>query len=318
MKRLRSLLARFDAVQQRVPALGFPLAVVKKSGEDQAGNLAAVLAWSAMVAIFPLLLVLVTVLGIVLRGDPGLNARIQHSALIEFPVIGQQLQTNIHSLNRVGIGLLIGLVGTFLGARGVASAAQNALNTAWAVPLDRRPKFPWNTLRSVAMVVVMGVGLIVTTTLSGLGGGSGSVEIGLRVLAVAIALALNAALFSVAFRLGTAPEVRWSQLWLGAILTAVGWQVLQTVGGFVVSHDVRRMSPVYGTFALVLGLMSWLYLQAQLTLYAIEADVVRSRRLWPRSLLATDPDVASGEDGHRGGSGSPGQAGNLAERGPQA
>jgi uncharacterized BrkB/YihY/UPF0761 family membrane protein len=160
------------------------------------------------------------------------------------------------------------------------------------------------------MVLVMGVGIIVTTTLSGLGGGSGSVESGLRVGAVAVAFALNVGLFSVAFRLGTAAEVGWSQLWLGAFLTAVGWQVLQTVGGFVVSHDVRRMSPVYGTFALVLGLMSWLYLQAQLTLYAIEADVVRSRRLWPRALLA-----ASGEDGHvsRGG-----QPGNLAEGGPQA
>jgi hypothetical protein len=50
------------------------------------------------------------------------------------------------------------------------------------------------------------------------------------------------------------------------------------------SHQIAHASPLYGTFAVVLGLIAWLYLQAQLTLYAVEINVVRAYRLWPRSL----------------------------------
>jgi membrane protein len=294
---VRALLARFDRYQQAHGWLGFPLAVAKKFGADNAGNLATVIAWSALAAVFPLLLLLITILGIVLRGNLSAQHHIVNSALVEFPVIGQQLQANINSLNRSGVGLVVGLIGTFLGTRGVANALQYALNTAWDVPLNRRPAFPWNALRSLAVVVVLGVGLIASATLSGVGGGTGTLGAGVRVGAIAIAFVLNVAMFSLVFRLATA-EVAWRDLWLGALLTAVGWEVLLTVGGYLVAHDVRNMSAVYGTFALVLGLMSWLYLQAELMLYAVEIDVVRVRRLWPRSMIAAERGGADESQPH--------------------
>jgi membrane protein len=302
VKGVRALLARFDSYQQTHAALGFHYAVVKKFGDDSAGNLAAVIAWSAMLAVFPLLLLLITVLGIVLRNDPNLHARILKSALVEFPVIGQQLQSNINSLNRSGVGLVIGLIGTFLGTRGVANALQTALNTLWEVPKERQPGFPLNALRSLAIVLVLGIGLIVTATLSGFGGGTGAIGAGLRIAAVAVAFTLNVGMFSVVFRLATV-EVAWKDLWLGALLTALGWEALLTVGGYLIAHDVKNMSAVYGTFALVLGLMSWLYLQAEITLYAVEIDVVRVLKRWPRSMVKPaqpefrDEGVATGLTG---------------------
>ena len=288
MTGVRALLARFDRYQQSHPALGFPYAVVKKFGDDSAGNLAAVIAWSAMLAVFPLLLLLITILGIVLGNDPDLQRRILKSALVEFPVIGQQLQTNIKSLNRSGVGLIVGIIGTFLGTRGVANALQNALNTLWEVPRERQPGFPMNALRSLAIVVVLGLGLIVSATLSGFGGGTGAVGAGFRIGAIAVAFAVNVGVFSVVFRLATV-EVAWKDLWLGAFLTAVGWEALLTLGGYLIAHDVKNMSAVYGTFALVLGLMSWLYLQAEITLYAVEIDVVRVHHRWPRSMMKPTP-----------------------------
>jgi membrane protein len=287
---VRALLARFDRYQQSHAALGFPFAVLKKFGDDSAGNLAAVIAWSATLAVFPLLLLLITVLGIVLRNDPNLQQRVLKSALVEFPVIGQQLQTNIKSLNRSGVGLIVGLIGTFLGTRGVANALQNALNTMWEIPRERQPGFPLNALRSLAIVLVLGIGLIVTATLSGFGGGTGAIGAGFRIGAVALAFALNVVVFSVVFRLAIA-QVAWKDLWLGAFLTAVGWEALLTVGGYLIAHDIKNMSAVYGTFALVLGLMSWLYLQAELTLYAVEVDVVRVRHQWPRSIVTPARDT---------------------------
>jgi membrane protein len=255
--------------------------VWKKFGDDQAGNLAALIAYYSFVAIFPLLLVLVTVLNIVLKNDPGLQHRLLSSALGHYPVIGQQLG-HINPLTQTGLPLVVGLLGTFFGTRGVATAIQNALNTVWEIPFTRRPGFPWAWLRSFGMMVVIGLGLIGTTILSTAAGrvfGAGA-----TVAAVAVALVLNVGVFWLAFRLGTAKEIGWRQLRLGALIGGVIWQVLQYVGGYFVSHQLAHASPVYGTFAVVIGLLAWLYLEAELTLYAVEINVVVAYRLWPRSV----------------------------------
>jgi uncharacterized BrkB/YihY/UPF0761 family membrane protein len=152
--------------------------------------------------------------------------------------------------------------------------------------MARRPGFPWSWLRSVALILVIGLGLIGTTILSGIAAGAGRVltGAGASLAALVVSLALNIALFWLAFRIGTAPEIGWRQLWLGAVLGGAVWQVLQAIGGYFVSHQLAHASPEYGTFAVVLGLMAWLYLEAELTLYAVEANVVRAYRLWPRSI----------------------------------
>ena len=271
-----------DALQQRYVWLAVPVAVWKKFGDDQAGNLAALIAYYAFVAIFPLLLVLVTVLNIVLKNDPGLQHRLLNSALGHYPVIGQQLG-QISPLTQTGLPLVVGLLGTFFGARGVATTIQNALNTVWEVPFARRPGFPWALLRSFGLMVVIGLGLIGTTILSGAAGrvlpGAGA-----TVAAVAVALVLNVGVFWLSFRLGTAKEIGWRQLRLGAVIAGVIWQILQYVGTYFVSHQLAHASPVYGTFAVVIGLLAWLYLEAELTLYAVQINVVIAFRLWPRAI----------------------------------
>jgi membrane protein len=275
-----------DDLQQRHAWLAVPVAVWKKFGDDRAGNLAALVAYYAFVAIFPLLLVLVTVLDIVLKNDSGLRQRVLNAALTQYPVVGPDLEHSIGRLHQAGFALVIGLLGTFFGARGVANALQNALNSAWEIPFERRPRFPWSWLRSFALMFVIGLGFIVTTSLTTLAGGAGRVlsGAGAHVLAVAVSLVLNFGLFWLGFRLATAGEVTWKQLRLGAVMSAIVWQVLQTFGGYFLSHQLAHASPLYGTFALVLGLIAWLYLQAELTLYAVEINVVRAYRLWPRSI----------------------------------
>jgi membrane protein len=276
-----------DGLQQRHAWLAFPVAVWKKFGDDQAGNLAALIAYSALVGIFPLLLVLFTVLDKVLKNNHKLQQKVD-SALKDYPVISSYIEPNIGRLSQTGPALVIGLVGTFIGALGVANSVQNALNSAWEIPFDHRPGFPWSWLRSAALIVVVGTGLIATTTLSTLAARVGGAlpSTGQKVLAIAVSLVLNFGLFWLGFRLGTASEITWRQLWLGAAISAVIWQIFQTVGTSFVSRQIAHASPLYGTFAIVLGLIAWLYLQAQLTLYAVEINVVRAYRLWPRSLAS--------------------------------
>ena len=274
-----------DHAQQQRSWLAFAVAVWKKFGDDQAGNLAALFAYFTFASLFPLLLVFVTVLDIMLKGDPALRQQLLSSAFGQFPVIGQELRRNINALQETGPALVIGLILTFLGARGVANAAQNALNTVWAVPLARRPGFPWNQLRSVGFVLVVGIGLVVTSTLSGLAAGASVLPGPVAAAgAIVVSLALNVGVFWLGFRLAAASEVAVRELFLGALLSAITWQVLQFLGTWIVGHQLARSSSLYGVFGLVLGLIAWLYLQAQFTLYAVEASVVRARRLWPRSL----------------------------------
>ena len=144
----------------------------------------------------------------------------------------------------------------------------------------------------MALLFAVGGGLVATTFLSGLAGGIGHVLNGTaaQVGTVAVSLVLNVGVFWLAFRLATMRRVRWRDLWIGAAIAAFVWQVLQLVSGYVVSHQLSHSSSLYGTFGVVLGLLAWLYLQAQVTLYAAEVDVVLVRRLWPRSISGIRPN----------------------------
>ena len=283
-----------DRAQQQRPWLAFAVAVWKKFGDDQAGNLAALVAYYTFASIFPLLLVFVTVLDLVLKGDPALRNQLLNSAFGQFPVIGPELRKNINSLNQTGVALAIGLILTFLGARGVANAMMNALNTVWEIPLARRPGFPWDQLRGIGLILVVGIGIVATSTLSGLAAGASVLPGPVAAAgAIAVSFVLNVGVFWLAFRLATVRDVSTRELFLGALLSAAMWQVLQTLGTWIVSHQLAHASSLYGVFGLVLGLIAWLFLEAQFTLYAVEVSVVRSHRLWPRSLAPpplTDED----------------------------
>jgi membrane protein len=291
MNLVERVVQRGDALQRRVPWLAFPLAVLKKYGDDSAGNLAALMAYYAFLSVFPMLLVFVTVLGFVLRGNPDLYRQLLNSALVEFPVIGDQLRFN--ELHGSWWILTVSILISLWGARGVATAAMNAFNGVWNVPYAQRPGFGPGLARSFGLLVTLGVTVLVTGTLSGLGGTAGSLGIALRGGAILLSTALNIGLFLLAFRLATAGVVRTRDMLLGAVLSAVLWQVLLEVGALLVAHQVRHAQSLYGVFGVVLGLLAWLQLQAQLTLYAMEADVVRARRLWPRSV---NPPPLTGAD----------------------
>jgi membrane protein len=281
--RLRAL----DRLQQRSPRLSFPAAVIKKFGDDEAGQLAALIAYYGFVSLFPLLLVLVTVLGFVLEGDPKTQASVLNSALGQFPIIGNQLQSNVHSLKGSGIGLAIGLLGSLLAGLGITGATQNAFNQVWYVPHKHRPNFLIARLRGLGLLAVLGILVIVSTVAAGFvtaGGQSAPALVG----GVLVAFIVNLLLFFTAFRLLTAEDVETRDLLPGVIVAAVLWTLLQHVGGYYVDHVVRHAKETSGLFAFVLGLLAWLYLGAQVTLLAAEINVVRARRLWPRSFFS-DP-----------------------------
>jgi membrane protein len=297
MNAIERPLGAVDRFQQRWPVLAVPVAVWSKFNDDRAGNLAALISYYAFAALFPLLLVLVTVLDIVLKNNPSLRDTLLNSAVSQYPVIGPQIKSSLGSLAGAGIPLGIGIVFLFLGARGVAGAMQNAMYEVWGIKQEQRPGFPLSQLWAFALVLTVGIGFIVTTYLSGVAGGVGHVLNGAGALVgtVAISLILNVGVFWLSFKIATAWQVPWRELRTGSAIAAVSWQILQVVGGYVVGHQLHRASELYGTFGIVLGLLAWLFLQAEVTLYAAEADVVLARRLWPRSVLPAKADQPAQE-----------------------
>jgi YihY family inner membrane protein len=274
-----------DRHQQRSPRLSFPAAVIKKFGDDQAGQLAALIAYYGFVSLFPLLLVLVTVLGFVLEGDPKTQADVLHSTLGQFPIIGDQLQRNIHSLKGSPGALAIGVAGLLLGGLGIVGAAQNAFLQVWHIPRRQRPNFLHWRLRGLGLLAVLGLLLIVSTVAAGYvtAQTAGAIAV---LGGILLALVSNLLLFFVAFRFLTPDEVPTRELIPGVIFAAVLWQILQHIGGYYVAHVIRHAQETSGLFAFVLGLLAWLYLGGQLTLLAAEINVVRARRLWPRSFFS--------------------------------
>jgi membrane protein len=272
-----------DRRQQQTRGVRFVAAVYKKFSDDQAGQLAALIAYYAFVSIFPLLLVFVTILGFVLQGHPSDQEKIVHGTLGQFPVLSDSLK--LHSLKGSGVALAVGIVGTLLAGMGVTSAAQNAFNGIWHVPFKDRPNFIFSRLRSLGVLAILGTLTIVSTAAAGFVGASshGAVAV---VAGVLVAFVVNVALFMTAFSLLTAVEASWRDYLPGVIVAAILWQLLQHLGGYYVDHTLKHTQPLYGTFAVVLGLLAWLYLGAQLVIFAAEINVVRTRKLWPRSFFS--------------------------------
>jgi membrane protein len=292
-----SISASLDRLQRRRSWLGLPIAVAYKFLDDQGVYLAALIAYYGFLSLFPLLLLSVTILGFVLHHDPGLRERIVTSALSDFPVVGQQIRNDLTAYRGSSLGLVVGIVGSLYGGLGVAQAGQNAMNQIWVVPRNRRPNPFRGRLRGLRMLLVLGGGVLVTTALSALTSDARAVSHGLagigiwiRIAGLAASVLLNLVLFVLAFRLLTVEPVTVRDVAIGAVLAAILWQLLQSLGTYFLLHKLKGSTEVYGTFGLVLGTIFWIYLEALIVVFCAELNVVCRRRLWPRALLTVFSD----------------------------
>jgi len=280
---VQGALRRLDAVQRRHRWLAFVFAVFKKFGEDDAGSKAALIAYYGFFSLFPLLLVFTTLLGFILSGHTALQDKILHSALRQFPIIGDQIGSSSHSLKGSGVALAVGLVGTLWAGMGVTQAGENAMNAVWNVPARKLPNALFSRLRGLVFLVIFGAGVLATTFLAGFG--TSGADMSANIGALVVGALINFAMFLLAFRVLTAERLSWHDVLPGAVIATVFWEILQAIGGWYVARSLKGAGQVYGFFAIVIGLLGWLYLGAQMTLLAAEINVVLKRRLWPRSLV---------------------------------
>lgn len=277
-------LRRADAIQQRHTPTAVFFGVIKKFGDDNGGALVSNLAYTGFVSIFPLLLILVTVLVNVAAGDPSLRTQVIHAATMQFPLIGKQLASNVHGLKRAtAASLTVGLLLLVWGVTKLAQAGLFTMEQVWNVPGPDRPGYFQRLGRSVVFLAILTLGVIISTLLAGLVT-YGHHAFVIRALAQVLAAFANVGLYYLGFRALSPKVVRSRQLVPGAVVGGLFWTVLQAFGAYLVHHDLRGDS-VYGIFASVLGLVAWIYFGAQAAIYAAEINVVLARKLWPRTMV---------------------------------
>jgi YihY family inner membrane protein len=284
-----------DAWQRRFTPTAFVFGVVKKYGDDNGGVLVSNLAYSAFVSMFPLLLVLVTILGLIASVNPSFRAHALSAVAGQVPLIGNQLTGNVHELKRASvIGLIVGLVGLIWGSAGLAQSGLFTMGQVWNLPGPARPGYVQRLGRAGLFLCLLGGGVIVTTLLASLNTYWHKAFV-FVVLAEVVAAAFNVGMYVGTFRVLTPKGVPTGRLVPGAVAGGILYTVLQVLGTYLVHHYLHSDS-VYGVFATVLGLIAWIYLATEVTVYCAEINVVLARRLWPRAMVQpplTEADRAS-------------------------
>jgi YihY family inner membrane protein len=291
-----SVVRDVDRFQRRHPVVGFPLAVIYKYFEDQGPFLAAIISFYAFVAIFPLMLISTSILGFILQDDPGLRDRLLDTALNQFPIVGDQLQSR-EGLRGSASAIVIGALAATYGSLNLGQAAQNAAHITWAVPRNSRTNALLQRVRSLVLLSFAGLGILALALASSLlanpdaiGVDAGDLGGVIRV----VGFVVTSVIFVGLFRLVSGGRASTRSVLPGAMTVSVLWQLLQLVGNSFVTNVIGAAEQQMNqTFALVLGLVAFLYLAGLMIVLGFEINVVLRRRLYPRALLTPFTDNVS-------------------------
>jgi YihY family inner membrane protein len=280
---------KLDAFQRRHLVASFLYAVQKKYADDNGGYLAALVTYYCFLSIFPLLLAAFTITAYALSGDQSAVTSLQRH-VTSYPIIGPATRDLVgKKLQGSPAAIVVGVLVLVWGAMGLAQSAEFTMQQAWNVPSKQKPRFGARLVRGLGWYALIGVGATASTFLTSLG--SVLSWAGGPVLSALIAVAFNVAFFLASFRVLTPSETATRDLVPGAVFGSVCWTFLTGIG-IGLAHKLAHSNQLYGSFASVLGLLAILYLTARLTIYGIEANVVRAQHLWPRSLTGEELEPA--------------------------
>jgi YihY family inner membrane protein len=297
MNLVERAIRRIDSTQQRFTPMAFVFGVIKKYGDDNGGVLASNLAYSAFVSLFPLLLILLTILGQIAAHDPRFReSAVKNAVANQIPLLGQTLTSNVNTLQRSStVGLIVGLLVLIYGVTGLAQAGLFTMAQVWNLPGPARPGYVQRLGRAMLFLCLLGGGVIVTTGLASLTTYLQHKSSWFHILIYVVTGVFSAGMYLGAFRALTPKGVPIRSLLPGAVTGGILWTVLQVLGAWLV-HRFLHSNSAYGVFAAVLGLLAWIYLAIEITVYSAEINVVLARRLWPRSIVQpplTEADRAS-------------------------
>jgi membrane protein len=246
------------------------------------GPNAALVAYFGFVSVFPLLAVMVTVLGWVLAGNDELREDIVDSTLTNLPIIGQQIESDPSAITGSLPVFVIGLLTALWAGTRAFAHAQRAMDDIWEVDDDERPNILGVRGRALLAAAVVGTAQVVSATVVTVGL-AGVVDIAIlsRAAFVIGALIVNVATLALIYRILPSRSLHWRAVAPGALVAGAAITILQFVGTAVVGRAIAQSSDVYGTFATVIALVFWLSLHASATFVGAELNAYLEERRGP-------------------------------------
>lgn len=290
---MNRLLERLDRLQKRHPRVALPIAVNKRFGEHGGGRLVTTISYWSFFSIFPLLLAFVTVLNVVLEDDPETRQDLVDGALGQVPVLGTQLAESNSAIGGSPLTIAVGIALAVWSGLAAANALQTALDEVWDTPAYERPNGVIQRARSVIFLVILAIGLS-ASTLAISATEILSNGIATQIGSLAVTFAIDAAIVLAMYWLLISGSNSLRELLPGTLIAAAVLVALQVLGRFVVTRYINGASDTYGTFAVVIALLSWFFLVSRVVVLCAELNAVLTHRLWPRSIAgssrATDGD----------------------------
>lgn len=277
-------MARADELQREHASLGVPLAVVRKFVEDESTSLASMIAFWALFSIFPLLLVLTTLLGYLLPSEVKQDVLTEVSQML--PLIDTE---PVSGLSGSWWALTLGAVTALWSGSAVVRHTQAAFNAVWDIPRKERPNLAERLFRSFGVLATIGLGLVLSVVISGyVSAATTALDLpwGGRVAGYAVTIVLDIGLFVAAFRWLTDRDISTRDVLPGAALSGVAFFLLQTASVLIISRYLQRAQETYGNFTTVITVLWWFYLQAIVTMLGAQLNVVLKERLYPRALVS--------------------------------
>ena len=266
-------------VNNSVVALGWR--VFKELGDDDATHLSAGIAFYAVFSLFPLLLGLLAISGIVFNSvtlQEQLLAYVTESMPGSREFVSKNVEELVRFRGALGIGAILGLLWS---ASSVFGAISRAINRAWDVDKNR----PFYVAKPMHIIMALGVGvLFLLSSFStaaiellsnhsrglGLFGQEFFLDLGLGNLALrAIPWVITLTVFLLLYRLVPNCKTYWRYVWPGAVVAAVLYEVSKGIFVWYLAN-VANYELVYGSLASMIVLLSWAYLSAFILILGAE------------------------------------------------
>jgi membrane protein len=272
--------------------VAFLLTLRKRMSENGANYLAGTIAFFGFLSLFPLLLLVLSLIGYLTVRDPQVEARWVQTVGGAIPGLGPVIGKNLAAIMRARRATgVAGLAGLWWSGMGVVGAARFALGRSFSVkPAAGGPVR--KKLTDILILATLGTVALSSAVLGAFAVASAHAAApALRVAAGAAVLALDFGLFFLSYVLLTrADRSSWRRLWPGALTGAAGWAGLRLAGSWYAARVVTHAVQVYGAFAAALGVMTILFIGARLFVYGAELNgLLIDRRKAQRVAVSHSP-----------------------------
>lgn len=231
-------------------------------------SLAAAIALNGFLSLFPLLLVGISVVGVFSAGDTSFGPDLIDRIGLQGDSAGVFTDALAAAESSRRAASIVGIVGLAWSGLGVVGSLQAATNAAWQVSgrglVDKAFGLLW----------LLGAAVLFSASLA-LGAAAGVLPGIVAPLFVLGGLGVNVVLFVWTFNVLGNQSPGWRAFLPGALLAALGFEILKGAGSLVLSQSVASSSALYGSIGVVFAVLAWLVLNARLIIYAICLNVVR-------------------------------------------